>query len=137
MFINDFEIKVHLYGDANNFGLLTIEDSRSNSCNPLPYISIPIENVTPSAIGDKVREYIENNLTMKDTEEEQKIDESKGWTVTFYSWDDGKPRVAGRFDTTAEKDEFIQSIHKPDSGWTDEELSSVGTINDKYYMLPL
>lgn len=140
MFINDFELKIHLYGDANNFALLTIDDNRENACNTLPSVSIPIEDVTPALIGDKVREYIENNLTENDTgNKEEEIDESKGWTVTFYPWDDddGRPRVAGRFDTTEEKDKYLDRVHKSDSGWTDEELSSISVINDKHYILPM
>ena len=33
-----------------------------------------------------------------------------GWTIIFYPWDDlsGKPRVAGRFKTTKEKDDFFK-----------------------------
>lgn len=66
------------------------------------------------------------------------IIEEKGWTVTYIPWEDmeGKPRVVGRFKTTKEKDEFLEKIHKPDSGWMDEELAMIGVINDYNYMLP-
>lgn len=69
---------------------------------------------------------------------EMSIIEEKGWTVTYIPWEDmeGKPRVAGRFKTTREKDEFLEKIHKPDSGWMDEELTMIGVINDYNYMLP-
>ena len=69
---------------------------------------------------------------------EMSIIEEKGWTVTYIPWEDmeGKPRVAGRFKTTKEKDEFLEKIHKPDSGWMDEELEMIGVINDYNYMLP-
>ena len=61
-----------------------------------------------------------------------------GWTITFIPWEDieGLPRVAGRFKTDKEKDEFINRIYQPDSGWTDEELESLSIINDYYYRLP-
>ena len=35
-----------------------------------------------------------------------------------------------------EKDEFLEKIHEPDSGWMDEELAMIGIINDYNYMLP-
>lgn len=61
-----------------------------------------------------------------------------GWTIVYYPWEDdeGKPRVAGRFKTTEEKDKFLEKIYKPDSGWLPEELSTVSPINDYNYMLP-
>lgn len=61
-----------------------------------------------------------------------------GWTIIFYPWDDlsGKPRAAGRFKTTKEKDDFLNDIYKPDSGWMDEELEMLSIINDYNYMLP-
>ena len=64
--------------------------------------------------------------------------EEKGWTITYIPWEDmeGKPRVAGRFKTTKEKDDFLEKIHKPDSGWLDDELAMIGIINDYNYMLP-
>lgn len=31
---------------------------------------------------------------------------------------------------------FLEKIHKPDSGWMDEELAMIGVINDYNYMLP-
>lgn len=63
----------------------------------------------------------------------------KGWTIVFYPWDDllGKPRVAGRFKTAKEKDDFLNDIYKPDSGWTNEELEMLSIINDYNYMLPV
>ena len=68
---------------------------------------------------------------------EVEIEEEKGWTITYIPWEDmeGNPRVAGRFKTTKEKDEFLEKIHKPDSGWLDEEFATLGIINDYYYML--
>lgn len=67
-----------------------------------------------------------------------KSDESKGYTIVYYPWDDdeGKPRVAGRFKTEKEKDDYIDKIHEPGSGWLDEELAMVSVINDYNYMLP-
>lgn len=127
MFINDFDLKIHLYGDEGKFALVTIDDGREKAFNKLPSVSIPIENVTPESIGEKIAEYIKNNCTEED-----------GWTVVFYPWDDdeGKPRVAGRFKTDEEKDKFLEEIHKQDSGWLNEELSSISVINDYWYMLP-
>ena len=65
------------------------------------------------------------------------IAEEKGWTITFLPWEDieGKERVAGRFKTTQEKDEFIKKIHQPDSGWLEEELSSICEVNDYNHLL--
>jgi len=60
----------------------------------------------------------------------------KGWTVTFVSSDDGELRVAGRFNTTREKETFLDEITKPGSGWTEDEIVSINCINDKMYMLP-
>lgn len=59
--------------------------------------------------------------------------EEKGWTITFIRWDDGEKRVAGRFKTTKEKDDFLKRIHEANSGWTSEELESIGIINDYYF----
>ena len=68
---------------------------------------------------------------------EREIEEEKGWTITYIPWEDmeGKPRVEGRFKTTKEKDEFLEKIHKPNSGWLDEEFATLGIINDYNYML--
>lgn len=60
----------------------------------------------------------------------------KGWTITFYQWDDMQLRVAGRFKTTKEKDDFLDEIYQSDSGWLEEELSSISVINDYWYALP-
>lgn len=62
----------------------------------------------------------------------------KGFTVVYFPWDDikGRPRVAGRFKTEKEKDAFLQKIYESDSGWMDEELSTVSVIDDYNYMLP-
>lgn len=62
---------------------------------------------------------------------------SKGFTVVYFPWDDmaGRPRVAGRFKTEKEKDDFLQKIYEPDSGWIDEELSTVSIIDDYNYIL--
>lgn len=62
--------------------------------------------------------------------------DNKGWTVAYISWDDCKPRVAGRFKTTEEKDAFLNEITKPNSGWTDEEIASIHCEPDYSYMLP-
>lgn len=79
-----------------------------------------------------------DEIIQKTAYEEQYEQEEKGWTVTYIPWEDmeGKPRVAGRFKTTREKDEFLEKIHKYGSGWTDEELSMIGIVNDYNYMLP-
>ena len=63
--------------------------------------------------------------------------EEKGWTITYMRWDDGEIWVAGRFKTTKEKNEFIEKISRPDSGWLEEELNSLCIINDYNYKLPL
>lgn len=65
--------------------------------------------------------------------------DNNGYTIVYIPWDDMncKPRVAGRFKTEAEKDAYLESIHKPDAGWIDEELSTITVINDYNYMLPV
>lgn len=67
----------------------------------------------------------------------EKEEEEKGWTITYVPWesDEGKPRVAGRFKTTAEKDAFLKKIYEPDSGWMEEEFCTIGIHNDYNYML--
>ena len=62
----------------------------------------------------------------------------KGYTIVYLPWEDleGKPRVAGRFKTKEEKDEYLEKIYDKDSGWMDEELSSILVINDYDYILP-
>lgn len=62
----------------------------------------------------------------------------KGYTVVYIPWEDleGKPRVAGRFKTKEEKDKYIEKIYDKNSGWLDEELSSISVINDYNYILP-
>lgn len=66
-------------------------------------------------------------------------DEEKGWTITYVPWEglEGKPRVAGRFKTTAEKDAFLESIYDPNSGWIEEEYNTISIHNDYNYMLPV
>ena len=59
----------------------------------------------------------------------------KGYTITYYHWDDMKEKVAGRFRTEKEKDEFLESIHKPGSGWLPDELETLCIIDDYNYML--
>lgn len=142
MFINDFELKIHLYNNVKGLPLLTIEDNRDNGCVLLPSVNIELEKVTPELIGERIKEYIESNVVEQNENEEQhkeETDNSKGWTVVFYPWDDdsGKPRVAGRFKTTKEKDDFIETISKPDSGWLTEELNTLYIIDDYNYMLPV
>lgn len=65
--------------------------------------------------------------------------EERGWTITYIPWEDdeGKARVAGRFKTTEEKDNFLKSISSPSSGWLAEELMTVAVHNDYNYILPL
>lgn len=65
--------------------------------------------------------------------------EEKGYTIIYFPLDDitGRPRVAGRFKTKKEKDDFLHIIHLSDSGWMDEELMTVSVINDYNYMLPI
>lgn len=65
--------------------------------------------------------------------------DEKGWTITYLPWDDMecKERVAGRFKTTKEKDEFLEKIYKPDSGWMEEELATISIHNDYNYILPV
>lgn len=127
LFIDDFGIKIHNYGDKDNFALITIEDEREKAVNKLPQKSIPIEHATPELIGEAVAAYIKENCM-----------QNNGWTIVFYPWDDdaGKPRVAGRFKTEEEKDAFLKEIHAPDSGWMEEELSTIQVFEDYWYMLP-
>lgn len=63
--------------------------------------------------------------------------ENKGFTLVYFPWEDmeGKPRVARRYKTEKEKDDFLQKIYEPDSGWM-EELSTVSVIDDYNYTLP-
>lgn len=71
MFINDFDLKIHLYGDEDNFGLLTIDDGRLNGdkehdnqiFNKLPQASFPIKKITPEKIGKVIDTYIGTYLT--------------------------------------------------------------------------
>lgn len=64
--------------------------------------------------------------------------ENKGFTLVYFPWEDmeGKPRVAGRYKTEKEKDDFLLKIYEPDSGWMEEELSTVSVIDDYNYTLP-
>lgn len=64
--------------------------------------------------------------------------EEKGWTIVYIDWEDikGRFRVAGRFKTTKEKDNFLENLHKDDNGWMEEEFATLSVINDYYYMLP-
>ena len=64
--------------------------------------------------------------------------EKQGWTITYIPWEDdeGKERVAGRFKTTEEKDNFLKSISNPSSGWLGEELMTIVVHNDYNYVLP-
>lgn len=64
--------------------------------------------------------------------------DGKGWTITYVPWEDleGLPRVIGRFKTDKEKDDFLNKIYQPNSGWMDEELGSLNIINDYNYFLP-
>lgn len=65
------------------------------------------------------------------------MNEEKGWTIIYFPWDDdeGKPRVAGRFKTNEEKDEYLEKIYQLESGWTAEELGTLMIINDYNYRL--
>lgn len=74
MFINDFDLKIHLYGDEDNFGLLTIDDGRLNGekehdnmiYNKLPQGSYPINHVTSKKIGQAIANYVESYLVYVD-----------------------------------------------------------------------
>lgn len=59
-----------------------------------------------------------------------------GYTVTYIRWDDCLEWVAGRFKTKEELDEFLDKIHKPSSGWIDDELMTISIHNDFNYHLP-
>lgn len=63
----------------------------------------------------------------------------KGWTVFYFPRDadgnEGDLKVVGRFNTTEEKNDFLKKIYKYDSGWTDLDLVTVGSINDINYHL--
>lgn len=58
--------------------------------------------------------------------------EEKGWTIVYFPWEDmeGKPRVAGRFKTTEEKNKFLDKIYSSDSGWMEEKLSIISIISN-------
>lgn len=56
--MDEFRLNIEMYGDAGNFGLLTIFDSRPKAFNPLPQESYSMENATPEAIGKFVTEYL-------------------------------------------------------------------------------
>ena len=58
-----------------------------------------------------------------------------GYTVIYYRFEDGKPCVAGRFETAEEKDKFLEEINAPDSGWLYEELMSISVVPNYNYML--
>lgn len=64
--------------------------------------------------------------------------DEKGYTITYIPWEDmkGCPKVAARFKTKQEKDDFINKIYQPDSGWTNEELGTLDVIDDYNYILP-
>ena len=59
-----------------------------------------------------------------------------GYTITYFDYDTGKPRVADRFRTKEEVDKFLEAITADGSGWTSEEISTVSLHNDYNYMLP-
>lgn len=59
----------------------------------------------------------------------------EGWTITYFPWQTGKQTVIGRFKTTKEKDDFLDKIYQPDSGYLEEELMSISVINDINYVL--
>ncbi|MDR1707426.1 MAG: hypothetical protein LBR46_05430 [Prevotella sp.] len=65
------------------------------------------------------------------------MESSKGFTITFIPWEDmeSKERVVGRFKTEKEKDTFLNEINHSDSGWIEEELSTICVINDYNYIL--
>ena len=59
-----------------------------------------------------------------------------GYTITYFDYDTGKPRVADRFRTKEEVDKFLEAITADGSGWTSEEISTISLHNDYNYMLP-
>ena len=61
----------------------------------------------------------------------------KGWAAVYTDWDDGKLKVARRFKTDDEKNEFIESLHKPGCGFLEEEIESMYFVNDYNYILPI
>ena len=51
---------------------------------------------------------------------------TKGYTIIYYPLDNyGKPKVAGRFKTVDEKNQFLSEIYSIDSGWLPEELTTI------------
>lgn len=62
--------------------------------------------------------------------------ENKGYTITYCDWDTGKYRVAERFKTEKEKYDFLKEINSKNSGWLDEELSTICIHYDYNFMLP-
>jgi len=61
--MEEFRLRIDLYGDEGNFGLLTISDSRKEAFDKLPTENFPMENATPEAIGKFITEYLKENCT--------------------------------------------------------------------------
>lgn len=86
-----------------------------------------------------------NNASNLDTDEARNLChekgevtmEDKGFTIVYFPWEDieGRTRVAGRFKTEEENDDFLQKIYEPESGWMEEELSTVSVIDNYNYIL--
>lgn len=67
-----------------------------------------------------------------------KTTESKGYTIIYYPVEDnGRPRVAGRFKTVDEKNQFLSEIYNIDSGWKPEELATLMTKDGYNYSLEM
>lgn len=64
------------------------------------------------------------------------VSDESGWTAVYTDWDDGKEKVARRFKTSKEKEEFLDNIRKPGCGFLEEEIESLYFVNDYNYMLP-
>lgn len=64
--MNDFDLRIHLYGDEGNFIFVTMEDGREKTFDKkIPYESFSSDNGTPELIGQKVAEYIRSNCMYK------------------------------------------------------------------------
>lgn len=56
--MEEFRLKIDLYGDRDNFGLLVIYDQRSGLVGSSPAQNYPMNNATPEQIGQYVTDYL-------------------------------------------------------------------------------
>ena len=89
------------------------------------------------AIRREAKDDIEALIPEENNEPTKVVKQCSGYTITFIPWEDneGKEVVLGRCKTEEEKNDFIEKLHKIDSGLTDEELSTVSVYNSYYYRI--